>query len=164
LLGTAVRILAERDDLQTRLRDDPSLIPSFVEEALRYDPPFRGHYRIVTGDTTLAGTAIPAGAHVVLLWPAGNRDEQVYDEPDEVRLDRPNARNHVGFGWGIHLCIGAPLARLETRVALEELLGATVRFGIDSEALTPAYHASLLVRRLESLPLVLEQEVAAARK
>jgi cytochrome P450 len=158
LLGSAVRIVAERPDLQGRLRDDPSLIPNLVEEALRYDPPFRGHYRVVTEDTALGGTAIPAGAHVVLMWPAANRDERVYEEPDHVRLDRPNPRNHVGFGWGIHLCIGAPLARLEARVALEELLAATANVRLDASAPSPTYHASLLVRRLESLSLVLERK------
>ena len=158
LLGTAVRILADDRDLQARLRDEPSLIPTFVEEALRYDPPFRGHYRVVTEDTTLAETVIPARSHVVLMWPAANRDEDVYAQPDQVRLDRPNPRHHVGFGWGIHLCIGAPLARLEGRVALDELLSSTVSIAVDREAPTPRYHASLLVRRLDSLPLTLKRK------
>jgi len=157
LLGTAVRIVAEHPEVQERLRSNSDLIPAFVEEALRYDPPFRGHYRVTTEDTVLDRTKIPAGSHVVLMWPAANRDEHVYDHADDVRLDRPNARYHVGFGWGIHLCIGAPLARLEARVALEELLGATRRVRLDADALT--YHPSLLVRRLEALPLVLDRAV-----
>lgn len=155
LLGTAVRILAERPDLQDELRADPSLIPAFVEEALRWDPPFRGHYRVTTEDTELNGTPIPSGAHVLLVWPAANRDDSAYDAPDEVRLDRPNPRYHVGFGWGIHLCLGAPLARLEGRVALEELLASTRRFRLETDDLP--YHPSLLVRRLDALPLVLER-------
>jgi cytochrome P450 len=156
LTGNGVRILAERPDLQDRLRFDPALIPAFVEEALRLEPPFRGHYRRVTQDTELAGTAIPAGAHIVLMWPAANRDPLVFDDPDHVHLDRPNPRNHFTFGWGIHLCVGAPLARIEARVAFETLLARTRSFRIDAEAAPLVYHRSLMIRRLVSLPLVLE--------
>jgi cytochrome P450 len=155
LTGTAARILAERVELQDRLRADPTLVPTFIEEALRYDPPFRGHYRVVTRDTVLGDTKLPAGTHVVLAWPAANRDEAAFEHPDEVRLDRNNPRAHVGFGWGIHLCIGAPLARVEAKVAIETLLARTARFHIDDQQPLP-YHPSLLVRRLVSLPLVLE--------
>jgi cytochrome P450 len=154
LTGTAARILAERPDLQDLLRSDPGLIPIFIEEALRYDPPFRGHYRVVTRDTDLAGKHVPAGSHLVLAWPAANRDQAVYDQPDEVRLDRPRPRHHVGFGWGIHLCVGAPLARVEAKVAIETLLAATRQFTLDPGRLPLRYHPSLLVRRLESLPLI----------
>lgn len=153
LLGTAVHLLATRPDLQDELRADTSLIPAFIEEALRFDPPFRGHYRITLEDAVLADTVIPSGSHVVLIWPAANRDENVYEGPDEVRLDRPNPRYHLGFGWGIHLCIGAPLARLEARVALEELLLSTRTFCVDPDAHPPRYLASLLVRRFNCLPL-----------
>ena len=156
LTGTAVRILAERPDLQDQLRADPSLVPVFVEEACRFDPPFRGHYRTVTRDVELDGTTVPAGSHLVLMWPAANRDPAVYDHPDEVRLDRPNPRHHVGFGWGIHLCVGAPLARVEAKVAIETLLARTRTFGIDPSAPPLRYHLNLMVRRLVSLPLLLE--------
>jgi cytochrome P450 len=156
LTGTAARLLAERRDLQEQLRDDSALIPTFIEEALRYDPPFRGHYRITTRDTKLGGTEIPAGASVLLAWPAANRDEDVYDDPDQIRLDRPKPRQHVGFGWGIHLCVGAPLARVEATVAIQTLLARTRSFVLDPEQLPLRYHRSLVVRRLEALPLVME--------
>jgi cytochrome P450 len=156
LTGTAVRILAERPDLQGELRSRPSLVPNFVEEALRYDPPFRGHYRVVTRDSELGGKPLPAGSHLVLVWPAANRDPALYEHADEVQLDRPNPRHHVGFGWGIHLCLGAPLARVEAKVAIETLLVRTRRFGVDPDGLPLRYHPSLMVRRLASLPLVLE--------
>ena len=155
LLGTAARFLAQDPALQQRLRDDPSLIPNFVEEACRVDPPFRGHYRVTTRDTVLAGTEIPAGSRIVLGWPAANRDEAVYDRPEVVDIDRPSPRHHVGFGWGIHLCVGAPLARLEVRVVLEELLASTTAFELGAPLGEPAYHRSLMVRRLVELPLVL---------
>jgi cytochrome P450 len=156
LIGTAARILAERPDLQDRLRGDPALVPAFIEEALRYDPPFRGHYRVATRDTELGGKQIPAGSHLLLAWPAANRDEAAYHHADQVRLDRPRPRQHVGFGWGIHLCIGAPLARMEAKIAIETLLARTTRFSLDLGQLPLRYHPSLLVRRLAALHLILE--------
>lgn len=159
LTGTAVRILAERPDLQARLRAEPTLIPAFVEEACRIDPPFRGHYRRVVVDTNLGGTPVPAGSTLVLAWPAANRDPDRFENPDDIDLDRPNPRQHVGFGWGIHLCVGAPLARVEAKVALEQLLARTTSFAVDPSAPSLRHHVSLMVRRLVELPLVVETHV-----
>ena len=117
---------------KTSSEANPSLVPTFVEEACRFDPPFRGHYRVATQDVELDGKSIPAGSHLILMWPAANRDSTAYDDPDEVRLDRPNPRHHVGFGWGIHLCVGAPLARVEAKVAIERLLARTRAFRLDA--------------------------------
>jgi cytochrome P450 len=152
LLGAAVRCVAERPDLQDRLRGDPTLIPTFVEEVCRIEPPFRGHYRRVRTDTTLGGVALPAGSRLVLAWPAANRDDAL--GADEIDLQRPQPRQHVGFGWGLHLCIGAPLARLEARVALEELLARTRDVAVAPGA-PLRHHRSLMIRRLEALPLEL---------
>lgn len=156
LIGTAARILAEQPDLQDRLRGEPALIPAFVEEAVRYDPPFRGHYRVATRDTELGGTKIPALSRLLLAWPAANRDGAACTHADEIRLDRPRPRQHVGFGWGIHLCVGAPLARMEAKVAIETLLARTARFSLDPGQLPLRYHPSLVIRRLTALPLLLE--------
>jgi cytochrome P450 len=157
LTGTGVRILAERPDLQARLRHEPNLIPAFVEEACRIDPPFRGHYRHVLTDTELGGVNVPAGSTLVLAWPAANRDRDVFSNPDEIDLDRPNPRRHVGFGWGIHLCVGAPLARVEAKVAFEQLLARTRWFSVDPASAPLRHHRSLMIRRLVDLPLVLEE-------
>ena len=156
LTGTGARILAERPDLQDRLRRDPQLIPAFVEEACRIDPPFRGHYRHVMTDTDLGGVNVPAGSTVVLAWPAANRDADAFPNPDDIDLDRPNPRQHVGFGWGIHLCVGAPLARIEAKVAFEQLLARTTSFTIEPSSPPLRHHLSLMIRRLVALPLVLE--------
>lgn len=153
LLGAGVQLLAEDRPLQERLRSDPSLIPTFVEEACRTEPPFRGHYRRVTVDTTLGGVELSAGSRLVLVWPAANRSAELGG--DRIDVDRSNPRQHVGFGWGPHLCVGAPLARMEARVAFEQLLGRTRAFFLEPGA-ELRHHRSLMVRRLESLPLTLD--------
>jgi cytochrome P450 len=152
LLGAGARMLAEQPELQDRLRAEPALIPTFVEEACRVESPFRGHYRRVVDDTTLDGVPLAAGSRLVLVWPAANRSETLGG--DLVDIDRPNPRQHVGFGWGPHLCVGAPLARMEARVAFEHLLARTEGFTIEP-GIDLRHHRSLMVRRLTRLPLVL---------
>ncbi|MFN8027230.1 MAG: cytochrome P450 [Acidimicrobiia bacterium] len=150
LLGNAVRILADDPDLQQRLRADRTLIPAFVEEALRLESPFRFHMRAAHADLELAGTEIPKGSTVLMLWGAANRDPDEHERPDEVVLDRPTPRHHVAFGRGIHHCVGAPLARIEARVVLETLFDETEHFELGGE---PRWANSLMVRRHEALPL-----------
>jgi cytochrome P450 len=159
LTGTGVRILAQRPDLQDRLRREPERIPAFVEEACRIEPPFRGHYRQVVSDTELGGIEIPAGSTVVLVWPAANRDPDAFPAADDIDLERQNPRQHVGFGWGIHLCVGAPLARIEATVAFEQLLARTTSFAVDPASAPLHHHRSLMIRRLVELPLLLEARV-----
>jgi cytochrome P450 len=152
LLGNAVRILAEQPLVQARLREDPSLVPAFVEEALRLESPFRHLLRSVPSDTELGGVAIPAGATVLLFWGAANRDAADCERPDEVELDRRILRHHVAFGRGIHHCVGAPLARLEANVVLTTLLEATSDIALDPDE-PPRWLDSLLLRRHERLPV-----------
>jgi len=153
LIGSAVRILADDLALQDALRADLDLVPAFVEEVLRLESPFTGHYRYVRRDTELGGVPLAAGDSLLLLWSSANRDPAHVDEPDTLRLDRPNPRDHLGFGRGIHHCVGAPLARMEARVTLEELLLGTERFGLDPQR-PPAYVSSVFVRRHAHLDLV----------
>lgn len=152
LLGNAVRILAEQQELQQHLRQNPEQVATFVEEALRLEPPFRYHMRSVPNDTTLGDVDIPAGATVLLLWGAANRDAAEFEHPDEVDLQRSVPRHHVAFGRGIHHCVGAPLARIEARIVLTVLLERTSGITLDPEQ-TPRWVNSLMVRRHEHLPV-----------
>ena len=153
LTGNAVRILAEQRDLQDTLRTDPSLIPDFIEEVLRLESPFRGHYRHVNRDTRLGQVDLPEGARLMLLWAAANRDPETYPDPDAVNLRRPGLRDHLAFGRGMHFCVGARLARLEARVIVEELLARTRSFALDP-AHPPEYVRSIFVRRHRDIHLV----------
>jgi cytochrome P450 family 144 len=155
LIGNAIRILADRGDLQDALRADLAGVPAFLEEVLRLESPFRFHPRTARGDVELGGVEIPDGALVALLWASANRDESVFERPEDVDLDRANAHLHLGFGRGIHHCVGAPLARLESRVVLTKLLERTVRFALDPER-APRWVDSLWVRRHERLPIVVD--------
>jgi cytochrome P450 len=111
-----------RPQIKEQLLADPSLIPRAVEESLRLHPPFMGFYRRATKDTAIKGTPISKGEHVMMCWAASNRDPKVFEDPYDFRLDRPNAKAHLSLGYGLHFCIGAPTARMELKVALEELL------------------------------------------
>lgn len=137
-IGNAVVRLARDEALQTRLRADPTLIEALVEEVVRLDAPQQAMRRIAARDTELGGRKIAAGEFVWLVFGAANLDPAVFDRPDVLDVDRSPNR-HVGFGRGIHLCIGAPLARLEIRVALEELLARTAGFRIDGDVRRPAW-------------------------
>jgi len=152
LIGNAVRILAEDRELQGRLRHSPALIPMFVEEVLRLEPPFRYHMRHVPNDTELGGVEIPAGATVLLLWGAANRDVAAFDHPESVDLTREAPRRHVAFGRGIHHCVGAPLARVEARSVLSVLLARTREITLDPRH-PPRWVNSLMVRRHDELPV-----------
>lgn len=153
LIGSAAWVLATRADIQQRLREQPELLGAFLEEVLRYEPPFRGHYRHVVDDTTLCGVDLPAGSRLLLLWGAANRDPAHFDEPDRFRLDRSDGKGHLAFGRGAHFCIGAALARLEAKIVIGQLLTHTSHF---AAADVGRWLPSLLVRRLERLELACE--------
>lgn len=108
--------------LYERLRDEPELIPNFVEEVLRLESPTQGLWRAVAEDTEMEGVVIPAGSTVHLRYAAGNRDERRFECPHQLRLDRENSRRHLAFTLGEHQCPGADLSRLEQTVAIEHAL------------------------------------------
>ena len=155
LIGNAIGVLATLPELQDELRADPRKIPAFLEEVLRLESPFRHHPRTATHPVEMGGVEIPEGALVMLSWSAANRDESMFAHPDEIDLDRDNVHAHLGFGRGIHHCVGAPLARLEARVVLTELIERTTSFTLDAGR-PQRWADSVWVHRHESLPLLLE--------
>jgi cytochrome P450 len=120
-LGTIMITLARRPELRARLETEPAAIPRAIEELLRWEPPAGGLVRTAVGDVVVDGEMVDAGEHVLLLVAAANRDPAEYDAPDEIDFDREHVR-HLSFGYGAHYCLGVHLARLELRVAVEELL------------------------------------------
>ena len=130
LIGSAVLSLAENPAQLARLRDEPGLLPSAIEEVLRYRAPVQAVFRQTRRDVALRGKTIPAGMLVLAMIGSANRDPGQFRDPARFDIARdPNA--HVAFGHGIHFCIGAPLARLEARVALSILLERVKGFSVD---------------------------------
>ncbi len=124
ILGNGLRRLLEHPEAWEAICADPALIPGAVEEILRYDSSVIHWRRKTTTAVTLSGVEIPAEANLLVSIGAANRDPEVFDDPHRFDIGRPNARDHLSFGGGAHLCLGAPLARLEARVVLEELATA----------------------------------------
>jgi cytochrome P450 len=153
LLGNTVLALTENPAELERVQREPGLVPALVEEGLRYDSPAQAVFRETTRDVELGGVKLPAGAIVVPLLGSANRDEEVYPGGDQFSVTRERP-GHVAFGLGVHFCLGAALARLEARVALEELL--TLRGIARRDEGEPERIDSFLLRGLRSLPLVFE--------
>jgi cytochrome P450 len=151
LLSSTMHCLAQNRDLWDWLRDDPSSrIPGFIEEALRLFPPVQGLPRITTCDTELEGVLIPKGATVFLMFASANRDADAFKDPDVLDPERPNAREHLAFGHGIHYCLGAALARMEVSCALSTLL-QRVEHPTLCRKNDYAYEPSFIMRGLEAL-------------
>ncbi|SEK75623.1 cytochrome P450 [Halomonas daqiaonensis] len=124
-IGILMRYLAANPELQGRLRADPGLLPAAIDEILRLDAPLMSNRRITTCPVEIGGRRLEAGERLTLLWGSANRDEAVFGDPDEVHLDR-DPEDNLLYGAGIHVCPGAPLARMELRHFMEALLDATI--------------------------------------
>lgn len=151
--GIIAEFLASDREWQTKLRAEPALLAGAIDEILRIHGPLVSNRRTTTRPTEIDGQKLAAGKHITLNWISANRDERVFEDPDEFRLDRDASQNLL-YGAGIHVCPGAPLARLELRVFTEELLAHT-------KAITPSPRASAVFSQppasgFSCLPLLIE--------
>ena len=150
-IAGGVVLLIENPDEQTKLRNNPDLIPSAVEEILRLETPTTGMWRTATEDTEVGGVPIPKGAFLMVRFAAGNRDESVFSCGHEMKVDRDNASNHLAFGQGTHFCLGAQLARSEMQIALGSLLARTDNWGLVEGKNTLTHNPNVLLRGLKDL-------------
>ena len=136
LIGNAIVAFADFPDEWQKLRDDRSKIPAAVEELLRYEPPSQYQVRTATCDVTLHGNTIPAGSAVLLVTGSATRDERMFPDPDRLDIDRERKMGfNLALGYGIHSCLGAALARMEGRIALEALLDLIPEYEVDRDGL-----------------------------
>jgi len=138
LISMAILILGEDAELQARLRREPERIPDFIEEVLRYDAPVKTTYRLALRDTAIGEVAVPAGTIVTVCIYAASNDPAHFADPDRFDIDRPGLRDHMGFSRGAHGCLGAPLGRMESRIAIERLLARVKDIRISEEHHGPA--------------------------
>jgi cytochrome P450 len=157
LIGALAHRIAEDAELQQTLREQPDLRPAFIEEVLRLDSPFQGHFRVLTRDATVGGIAMSAGTRLMLHWGAANRDRAVFECPATLDPSRRELKKHLAFGYGIHRCIGAGLAQLEAAITLDILLKHIGNVRLASGA-QPREKPSVFTQRLESLPLEFEAQ------
>ncbi|MGA9278509.1 cytochrome P450 [Ilumatobacter sp.] len=152
LIANMANRFASEPGLQRSIDDDRSLIPSFVEESLRFEAPVQGLFRQAKNDVTIDGVTVPAGEHVWVVYAAANRDADKFECPHDFDAARSNAREHLSFGNGEHFCLGAGLARAEAHVAVEAMLDhlPELRF---AEGHEPAYEDSFILRGLKTLHL-----------
>jgi cytochrome P450 len=150
LIGWAGKVLAEHPEQRSELADDPRLIPGAIEELLRYESPSPVQARYVTRDVEHHDRRVPQGSVLLLMSAAANRDERKFDEPDRFDIHR-TMQQHLAFGYGIHFCLGSHLARLEGRIALEEVLRRFPSWEVDWDHAVRAHTST--VRGWESLPV-----------
>jgi cytochrome P450 len=139
LISNALRVLLGHPEQWQRLVEEPARIPAAIDEVLRYSPSIVAWRRKALRDAVVGGVDIPAGAELLLVMGSANRDEEKFDRPEAFDITRPNAREHLAFGFGIHYCLGNLLAKLQARIAVEEVArlapelrlvdGAAIRFG-----------------------------------
>jgi len=152
LIGWLAKLLAEHPDQRREIVQDPSLIPNVIEEALRFEPTGHATARIVMHDVDYYGTTVPEGSPILMIMASGNRDHRRYQDPDVFDIHREDTQ-HLTFGWGLHFCLGANLARLEGRIALDEFLKRFPEWDVDYDNIKLAPTST--VRGWEHMPLVI---------
>jgi cytochrome P450 len=152
LIGWLAKVLAEHPEQRRAVLRDRSLIPNVIDETLRFEPTGHATARYVTNDVEYYGTTVPAGSPMLLLVASANRDPRRYQNPDVYDINRPDVQ-HLTFGYGLHFCLGANLARLEGRVALDELLNRFPEWDVDDDNCKLAPTST--VRGWERMPLII---------
>ena len=161
LLSNAMKYITEEPGLQNQLRANPDLLPAFLEEVLRLEGSTKATFRLARRDTRIGDRKVPAGKRIMVAIAAANRDPQRWENPHDFQLDRPRIREHLAFGRGVHTCAGAPLARTEVRVILEQFLEQTSKISLsDQHHGAPGsrrldYEPSFIIRGLANLHLEL---------
>ena len=154
-IAAGVQLLAQNPKQQRALRENPDRLLTFVNEVLRLESPVQGLFRIVKADTEIEGVKVPEGSRIMLRYAAANRDGTKYEAPDDLDIQRANAGTQVGFGAGIHHCLGANLAREEMLQAFRLLLERSKNLTLN-EANDFTHHPSLILRGLKELPVEIE--------
>jgi cytochrome P450 len=149
-VGNTLLHAARSVDDQQRSQENIEELPAEIEEMLRYEAPVQSMPRYLTADTVLHGKMLREGERVDLIFGAANRDEQAFEKPERCVLDRKPNR-HIAFGHGIHTCLGAPIARMEIRVAFEQLLEKTKSFAVNGEVTLPPCRLGV-----DTLPVTIE--------
>ena len=158
-ITSGMMLLLQHPDQLQAVRDDIGLLPNLVEEVLRTESPVQCHFRRATRGTTLAGVEIPAGSGVGVLYGSANRDERQFADAARFDVRRPNARTHLAFSSGPHFCIGAPLARLEGRIAFEVLVTRLRNVRLPPDRNEFRYLPSFTHRGLEELWISYDERI-----
>ena len=158
-LGAGVMLLLENPDIWGQLKSDPEkYLPTFIEEVVRLESPVQGQYRFVREDTEIAGVPLEKGTTLIIRLGAANRDDQKFESPETINLDRPRAAAHLGFGMGNHHCLGASLARRELYWGFKTLIDrvALMRPAAGQDGYD--FHPHYLFRALKTLNIEFELE------
>lgn len=153
VITSAMYYLGHNPDVLARVRADHSLIPAMVEETIRLTTPVNAFFRVTKQDVELGGVTIPEQALVLVLFGSANRDEEHFPDADRFDIDRPNLRHHMGFGFGVHYCVGAALGRTQARIAFETLFSRAGDIALAPGA-APVQAPNFMVRGLLDLPVV----------
>ncbi|MFC4000154.1 cytochrome P450 [Prauserella oleivorans] len=153
LLTSVMYKLVTDPELMTAVRADHALVPKVVEEVLRLESPVQGIFRTANEDVEIGGVTIPKGSNIYLVYGSANRDERNFHEPDRLSFDRASEGNHLAFGKGEHFCLGAPIARLETRVGITAWLRRTKEIALEADPEDVEYLPSFAQHGIARLPL-----------
>ena len=153
LAASLMKMLVEEPEKCRAIQAAPEKVKALVEEGVRIESPIQRLGRVAKNDVEVGGVLIPAGSRIVILYGCANRDASVFSHPDELDVDRPDLRSHLGFGAGTHFCAGAPLARLEARVAFEEILRRMGNFRFTPGRNSFTHYHTFIFRGLEALHL-----------